>query len=285
MGPTPRRAAFFDLDKTVIAKASMVAFGKPFYRQGLISRRLLVRALWAQLVYLQLGASEEKLARVREQVLRLTRGWEQAKVSAVVRDTLDAVIEPIIYSEALELLEHHKAEGDLVLLVSASPEEIVRPLADYLGVHEVIASRAEIDDDGRYTGQMAFYSYGPYKAEAIHALAAAENLDLTASYAYSDSYTDMPMLECVGHPVVVNPDRVLLKLAREREWEVRQFVRPVRLRDRMPVPPARPTIAVVAGGALATAGALVWRATRPAPSPPSRGAARWLRRHRPRPTR
>jgi HAD superfamily hydrolase (TIGR01490 family) len=247
-------AAFFDLDKTVIARASMAAFGHHFYRGGLISRTTVVRVMATQLVYLHLGASEQKLDRIRESVLRMTRGWDQSKVSRIVRETLDDVVEPIIYAEALELLEHHQRAGRRVYIVSASPEEIVAPLAEYLGVDGVIASRAVVDLDGRYTGEMDFYAYGPFKAQAMRDVAEREGIDLESSYAYSDSYTDVPMLEAVGHPVVVNPDRVLARLARDRGWEVRQFSRPVRLRDRMPVPNL-PTAAALTGVALAATGA------------------------------
>jgi len=247
-------AAFFDLDKTVIARASIAAFGRPFYRGGLISRTTVVRALVSQFVYLHLGASEEKLHKIRESMLVLTRGWDKSQVSRIVREALDEVVEPIIFAEALELIETHRAEGRRVYLVSASPEEIVLPLADYLGVDGAIASRAVVDADGRYTGEMAFYAYGPYKAQAMRELAAAQGIDLERSYAYSDSYTDVPMLEAVGHPVAVNPDRVLARLARERGWEIVQFTRPVRLRDRVPVP-SLPTAAAVTGVALAATGA------------------------------
>src|SRR5438105_3202918 len=122
-------AAFFDLDKTVIAKASMVAFGRPLYREGLISRRVLVRALYGQLVYMYLGADEKKLERMRDSVLALTKGWEQSKVRAIVEETLEEVVEPIVYDEALDLINEHKAAGRLVFIVSASPEEIVAPLS------------------------------------------------------------------------------------------------------------------------------------------------------------
>ena len=138
----PMEAAFFDLDKTVIAKASMVAFGRPLYRQGLISRRLLVRALYGQLVYMHLGANEAKLERMRQSVLALTKGWEQARVSSIVREALTDVVEPIIYDEALELIEEHRAAGRKVFIVSASPEEIVAPLGEFLGVDAAIATRA-----------------------------------------------------------------------------------------------------------------------------------------------
>jgi HAD superfamily hydrolase (TIGR01490 family) len=253
-------AAFFDLDKTVIARASIAAFGHTFYRGGLVSRSTVVRALASQLVYLHLGASEQKLAKIRDSVLMLTRGWDQLEVARLVREALDDVVEPIIYAEAIELMDNHHAAGRRVYIVSASPEEIVQPLAEYLGADGSIASRAVIDVDGRYTGEMAFYAYGPYKAQAMRALALSDGIDLSQSYAYSDSYTDVLMLEAVGHPVAVNPDRVLTSIARERAWETVQFTRPVRLRDRVPVPNL-PTAAAVTGVAVAVLGAatLMWR--------------------------
>jgi HAD superfamily hydrolase (TIGR01490 family) len=278
-------AAFFDLDKTVIARASMVAFGRPFYRHGLITRRLMVRALWGQLVYLYLGADEARLARMRESVLALTKGWQQSQVRRIVREALTDVVTPIIYAEALELIEEHRAAGRRVFIVSASPEEIVEPLADHLEVDEAIASQARIDDDGCYTGEMAFYAYGENKAVAMGETAEREGIDLAESWAYSDSATDLPMLEAVGHPVVVNPDRELARVARERGWEVRKFERPVRLRDRVPTPPPAPTAvgatALIAGGVAA-----VWWRRRHASPPPTtvdglkRLAASWPRRLR-----
>lgn len=275
-------AAFFDLDKTVIARASMVAFGKPLLQAGMISRPLLVRALWNQLVFHHLGADEERMRKFRESALRVTKGWDQARIRAIVDETLISVIEPIVYDEALEEIRAHQAAGRLVFIVSASPEEIVLPLASYLQVDGAIASRPRIDLDGRYTGEVEFYSYGPYKVEAIEAVAERDGIDLAASYAYSDSVTDLPMLEAVGHPVVVNPDRELARIARDRNWEVHQFRTTVPLRDRVPLP--RPRLAAYALGAVAvvgvTGGLLWWWLDRqpPAPPPPThrwwpRGAA------------
>ncbi|MGH9301686.1 MAG: HAD family hydrolase [Acidimicrobiales bacterium] len=255
-------AAFFDLDKTVIATASMVAFGRPFYREGLISRRTVLRSVYGQLVYMHLGASEEKLARIRESVLALTKGWDQARIRAIVAETLEEIVEPIIYGEALDLIEAHRQMGRLVYIVSASPDEIVAPLARHLGADGAIASRPRIDGHGRYTGEMDFYAYGPFKAEAIKELAALEDIDLEGSFAYSDSYTDLPMLEVVGHAVAVNPDRLLANAARDRGWEVRQFERRVKL-DRSRRAVANPARAAAwAGIGLAGAGAAVmvgWR--------------------------
>jgi HAD superfamily hydrolase (TIGR01490 family) len=256
-------AAFFDLDKTVIARASMAAFGRPLYHGGLINRRTVLRALYAQLVYLHLGADDERLERIRESVLQLTKGWARDRVCEIVAETLAETVDPIVYREAIELIEQHRGEGRKVVIVSASPEEIVAPLGRYLGADAVIASRARLDEEGRYTGEMEFYAYGPFKAEAIAGIAAERAIDLAGSYAYSDSYTDVPMLESVGHPVAVNPDRVLQKLARERGWEIRQFVRPVRLRDRMT--PSKPAMAVTIGAMAVGAGAVAvgwWLGTR-----------------------
>jgi HAD superfamily hydrolase (TIGR01490 family) len=241
-------AAFFDLDKTVIAKASMVAFSGSLHRAGLVSRRMLVRAAWGQLIYSQFGASPAKMERMRQSVLRLTRGWEQAEISAIVRDTLVEVIEPIVYDEALDLIRSHQAAGRKVFIVSTSPEEIVAPLAQYLGVDEAIATRAELDDHGRYTGEVELYCYGPNKAQAMKAAAERDGIDLTSSYAYSDSATDIPMLEVVGHPFAVNPDRELARTAAAQGWEVLRFSNRVPLRERVPMP--APRHAALGGGAV-----------------------------------
>ena len=246
-------AAFFDLDKTVIAKASMVAFGGPLRRAGLINRRHMVRALWSGLVFHHLGADEDRMRRYRESALRITRGWDRATIAAMVHETLTDVIDPIVYAEALALIEHHRAAGRLVFLVSASPEEIVRPLGEYLGVDHTIASRASLDESGRYTGEIDFYAYGPHKAEAIREVATDLGIDLSASFAYSDSITDLPLLREVGHPFVVNPDRDLARIARLEDWPVLQFRHGVPLRERVALPPPGRLAAgaAIAGGVAA----------------------------------
>ena len=226
-------AAFFDLDKTVIARSSGLAFGKDLYREGLISKRVLMRGIAAQFVYLLVGADEKKMEQMREKVLALTKGWEKAKVESIVADVMGDVITPIIYREALELIEEHKAAGRKVILVSSSPEEIVGPLADLLEVDGFIASRARLDEEGRYTGELEFYCYGPHKVTAIQELAETDGIDLAASYAYSDSVTDVPLLEAVGNPVAANPDRDLRKIATEKGWSIVHFTKPVTLRKRL----------------------------------------------------
>ena len=258
----PRRvAAFFDLDKTVIAKASMVAFSRPLQRAGMLSRRLLIKAAWGQLAYQVFGASPEKLERLRETVLALTKGWDQVEISEIVRQTLGDVIEPIVYEEALDRIRSHQRWGHRVFIVSASPEEVVAPIAQLLGVDEAIATRAELDEHGRYSGRTERYVYAEEKVAAMHEVAERDGIDLDHSWAYSDSATDIPMLAAVGHAVAVNPDRELARAARERGWLVEHFRLEVPLRERVPMP--APRQAAVGGGALAAAalgaGAWWWR--------------------------
>jgi len=240
-------AAFFDLDKTVIARASMVAFGRSFRRAGFINRRILLRAAWNGMVFHVLGADEERMRRFRESALRITKGWDRDVVRTHVHENLTDVIDPIVYDEALALLRDHREAGHLVYLVSASPEEIVFPLAEHLGVDGAIASRARIDDEGRYTGEVDLYAYGPHKAMAITEMAHRLGIDLATSWAYSDSATDEPMLRAVGNPVAVNPDRELARLAAAEGWPVLSFNHPVPLRERVPLPS---TGRVVAGAAV-----------------------------------
>ncbi len=248
-------AAFFDLDKTVISKSSSLALTGPMYRAGLMSRSALLKGAYAQLVYLLLGADEKKMDRVKEGMLALTRGWERDQVEQIIRDAM-ADLDPYIYLEALDLMELHRALGRKVFIVSSSVEEVVRPMAERLGDVAVIATRAMVDEQGCYTGELEFYCYGAMKAQAIREVAEQGGIDLTGSYAYSDSVTDLPMLETVGHPVAVNPDRDLRKEAEKRGWQVRDFHRPVRLRQRLPHVQA-PSPGVLAGAASAVVAAVV----------------------------
>jgi HAD superfamily hydrolase (TIGR01490 family) len=257
-------AAFFDLDKTIIARSSPLALGRSFYKEGLIGRSFFLKSIYAQLVFLLMGADEEKMERMRSEAAKLTAGWEQAKVKQIVSEVLEEVISPLIYSEALELMHDHRAAGRLICIISSSPEEIVEPLAHMLRVDRYIATKPEVVD-GHYTGELTFYAYGPYKAEAIRELAEELDLDLSGSFAYTDSTTDLPMLESVGHPVVVNPDRALRQLATERDWIIESFKNPVSLRSRLPQIRApemnRPQRNGAVAGVLLLA-ALVWWASR-----------------------
>jgi HAD superfamily hydrolase (TIGR01490 family) len=256
----PRTAAFFDLDKTVIAKSSTLTFSKSFYRGGLINRRAALRTAYTQFVFLIGGADHEQMERMREYLSALCRGWNVQQVKEIVAETLHALIDPIIYDEAASLIEEHHIAGRDVVIVSTSGTEVVEPIGELLGADRVVATRMVVED-GVFTGEVEYYAYGPTKAEAIAELAESEGYDLSRCYAYSDSATDLPMLESVGHPHTVNPDRALRREAAARGWPVLTFDRPVRLKQRVPAlsMPPRPVLAVAAavGAAAATAG-LVW---------------------------
>lgn len=230
-----RTAAFFDLDKTIISTSSSLALSRPFLESGLLSRSALVRSGYAQLGYLLLGAGHERTERMKDELARTATGWEVALLDAVVAEALATSIEPVVYREALDLIAEHHAAGRDVIIVSASAENIVRPIARLLGADHVVATRMAVAD-GRYTGEIDYYAYGPAKAEAVRDLAERHGYDLAESWAYSDSVTDLPMLEAVGHPVVVNPDRALRREAVARGWEARTFRLPVRLRPRHTIP-------------------------------------------------
>jgi HAD superfamily hydrolase (TIGR01490 family) len=253
-------AAFFDLDKTVISRSSTLALGRPLYRAGMVSRGQLVRSAYAQMVYLLVGADEEKMTKLKEGMLSLTKGWHRGELERLVGTVLLEVIDPYVYQEALDLMELHRSEGRRIYIVSSSPQEIVRPLARHFGVSGVIATRAAVGADQRYTGALEFYSYGVHKADAMRALAERAGIDLERSYAYSDSMTDLPMLEAVGNPVAVNPDKDLRHEAEERGWQIRDFRRPVRLRTRLAgANPARRATGLAAVVGAAAIGALMVR--------------------------
>jgi HAD superfamily hydrolase (TIGR01490 family) len=226
------------------------------YRAGLVTRGQLVRGAYAQLVYALIGADERKMERLKEGMLQLTKGWDRYEVEDLVRDVLIDVIDPYVYQEALDLMALHQDEGRRIYIVSSSPEEVVRPLAGHFGVSGVIATRARIEE-GKYTGELEFYCFGEAKAEAIRSLAERLGIDLEGSYAYTDSITDLPMLDAVGHPVAVNPDRDLRKEAEARGWDVRDFRRPVRMRTRIVETAARPRTQVAAGVTAAVVAAAI----------------------------
>jgi len=227
-----RAAAFFDLDKTIIASSSALAFSRHFYDGGLINRRAVLRGAYAQLVFRTGGADHDQIERLRAALCAQVAGWPVHQVSEIVAETLHTVVDPVVYAEAADLIDVHHAGGLDVVIVSTSGAEIVEPIGEMLGADRVVATRMRVDD-GRYTGEIADYVYGPAKAEAVRRLAADLGYDLAECYAYSDSATDLPMLEAVGHPHAVNPDRALRREAAARGWPVLDFDHPVPLRRRI----------------------------------------------------
>jgi len=252
-------AAFFDLDKTIIATSSSAAFSRPFMREGLVTRTDAVRAAYAHFLFSVGGADERQTSRLRDALSELVKGWEVAKVTGIVSETIHELIDPVVYQEALSLIRRHQENGREVVIVSASGAELVAPIAELLGAEHWIASQMEIKD-GTYTGEITFYAYGENKAVALRELAEERGYDLDSSYAYSDSITDAPMLSAVGHGFVVNPDRGLRRAAVKNGWGVLYFRKPVALRKADATGPAIATVAFVTLGVVI--GALIMRAAR-----------------------
>ena len=244
-----RIAAFFDLDKTVIAKSSILAFTRPFFEHGLLNRRAVLASSYAQLLFVLSTVDQERVDRMREHIAQMCKGWDVEQIRSIVNETLDEIVTPLVYAEAKDLIADHLARGHDVVIVSASGEEVVTPIAQALGASYSAASRMRIVD-GRYAGELEFYCFGEAKSTAIRELAVEHGYDLTRSYAYSDSATDVPMLQAVGKPRAVNPDRALRRIANENRWLILNFTRPVPLSRRVR-PSAKGLIRLAAAGASA----------------------------------
>ena len=255
----PRVAAFFDLDKTIIATSSSAAFSKPFYAGGLITRGDVLRSAYAHFLFMMGNADEDQTERMRAHLSTLATGWDVSKVQQIVAETVHELIDPYVYAEAVNLIAEHHELGHDVVIVSASGAELVEPIATVLGADHVIATRMAVVD-GKYTGEMDFYAYGDQKASAMRELADSRGYDLSRCYAYSDSITDAPMLAAVGHGFAVNPDRTLRRLAVDNGWGVLTFTRPVALRSGLR--PPTPVLAAAGAAAVLTTAWLVWRVVR-----------------------
>ncbi|QAY69825.1 HAD family hydrolase [Xylanimonas protaetiae] len=254
-----RVAAFFDLDKTIIATSASAALSRPFYEGGLVTRGDVLRSAYAHFLFVVGSADADQTERMRKHLSELAAGWDVEKVRQIVAETVHDVIDPYVYAEAVDLIAEHHELGHDVVVVSASGAELVEPIAAVLGADHTIATRMKVSE-GRYTGEMDFYAYGENKAVAIRELAERYGYDLERSYAYTDSITDAPMLDAVGHGFAVNPDRTLRRLAAERGWGTLQFTRPVALRTALR--PPTPVLAVLGAAAVAVVAFCVWRSVR-----------------------
>jgi HAD superfamily hydrolase (TIGR01490 family) len=215
-------AAFFDLDRTLLRRSSALALAGSFRERGLISRRQLLQAAAWQLLFVARGASHEAVRSAAEDGLRVLAGHRPEELRALVADAMEPVLRPLVYAEPLHLVEQHRERGERVFVVSASLQEIVEAIAEDLGLDGGLGTICEVRD-GRYTGRALRALHAEAKAECLREVAARDGLDLAACTAYSDSHTDLPFLEAVGHPIVVNPDRALRRIAGERDWPVLEF--------------------------------------------------------------
>ena len=248
------RAAFFDLDRTLIRRSSALALAGSFQERGLIGRKQLAKAAAWQVYFAARGAGAETVRKAAQDGLMLLEGLEVEEMRALVAGAMEPALKPLVYREPLDLIARHRDRGERVYVVSATVQEIVEPLALELGFDGALGSLCEIVD-GRYTGRSLRACHGEGKAEAVRELAAREGIDLTASTAYSDSHTDLPFLQVVGNPVVVNPDRDLRRIARDRGWPILTFSEPL-------YPVARRRLSPALIGVPLALGAAVWAVRR-----------------------
>lgn len=217
-----RSAAFFDLDKTIIAKSSVLAFAGPLYEAQLLTRRDVTRSAYAQFAYVSGRSDHAQMEKMRTYLSALIAGWNTTTLRRVVRAHLDQVVSPLIFTEATALIQEHRDAGRDVVMVTSTGADLAEPIGALLKVDHVVSTQM-VEKDGHYTGEISDYMYAERKAEAITELASEHGYDLAASYAYSDSGTDRPMLAAVGHPHAVNPDRELRRIAAEQAWPILAF--------------------------------------------------------------
>jgi HAD superfamily hydrolase (TIGR01490 family) len=217
-----RTAAFFDLDRTLLRRSSALALAGSFRERGLIGRGQLAKAAAWQLLFVARGAGAETVRRASEDGLMILKGFRVDDLRSLVAEAMEPVLKPLIYRDPLRLVERHRVQGEPVYIVSATLQEIVDELARELDFDGALGSVCEIVD-GVYTGRALRPCHGEAKAAAVRELADREGFDLSGSTAYSDSHSDLAFLEAVGHPVAVNPDRELRRVAQERGWPVLAF--------------------------------------------------------------
>jgi HAD superfamily hydrolase (TIGR01490 family) len=215
----PRAAAFFDLDKTMMAGSSGIFFARAAYESGMISRRRLARDVYENLRFRLRGSTDDRADEVRKRVGEMIAGVPVHVLARMSPRVLAGVL-PRLYPQMLERAWSHQDAGLLVYIVTAASQEMADLLAHVLSFDGGVGSRSEIVD-GRYTGRPAGpFNYREGKLQSLRELSAGEAIDLDASYAYSDSESDLPMLRAVGHPVVVNPDADLRRIALQEGWEI-----------------------------------------------------------------
>jgi HAD superfamily hydrolase (TIGR01490 family) len=219
-----RRAAFFDVDKTLLPGSSLYLLARGMYRRGFYTWRDLVGFALGQITFRVTGAEGRRgMAAARESALAFVEGKSQEELVQLGHDVVVEVIGPRIYPGMRRVIDVHHANGDRTYLVTAAPRELAERMAAYLGMDGALGTEAELVD-GVYTGRLIGpVLHGPAKLDAVVRLAEQEGIDLRESSAYSDSVNDRPMLEGVAHPVAVNPDRQLRDLAAQRGWPVQDF--------------------------------------------------------------
>jgi HAD superfamily hydrolase (TIGR01490 family) len=239
-----RAAAFFDLDKTLMAGSSGMHFGRAAYRTGMVSRKQLLAWATDHLRYRLRGTTDERAQALLAEVRDLLAGVPEREIARMAPELLAGIL-PRIYPQMLDEVHAHQDAGRATFIVSAAGNELVALLARVLGMSGGIGTAYEVDADGLLTGDLdGPFMYGEGKVEAVRRYADEHDIYLEASWAYSDSVSDLPMLRAVGIPVAVNPDAELARIAAEEGWRVMRFEK---LGRRLAIAGATMTAAAVGG--------------------------------------
>ncbi|MGH2775480.1 MAG: HAD family hydrolase [Actinomycetota bacterium] len=222
--PKTQRAAFFDLDRTLIPGSSLFLMARAAYEQDLFRVRDIMRFGWGQMIFRMRGENRGGMELSRESTLEFVTGKSQAELVEMGDEIAEERILPRVYADIVRVIEAHHKRGDATFLVTASPIELAGRIAQSLDMTGAIATVSEVDHNGYYTGRLVGpVMHGPEKAAAVREKAAELGFDLLQCHAYSDSRNDLPLLEAVGHPHAVNPEHNLRRTALQRGWPIHEL--------------------------------------------------------------
>lgn len=219
------RAAFFDLDKTLVPGSSLFLLARGMYDRDFYRARDIARLAWSQFVFRFLGKETEAgMESSRNSALEFVKGRDAAEIRALGREIAEEQVLPRVYADIAAVIRQHNEAGDQTWLLTAAPQELAELVASGLGMNGARGTIAGIDEHGRYTGELiGEIAHGPAKAKIAAELADERDIDMRESAAYSDSINDLPLLESVGHPHAVNPDHALRRIARARGWPIHEL--------------------------------------------------------------
>jgi HAD superfamily hydrolase (TIGR01490 family) len=221
--PVKKSAAFFDLDNTLLRGSSTFLFGKEAFKLNFFSRRDFWRFGSQQLRFIWRGESAKMLKNMADRAMSLAAGQDAAELEKLIETVWEAQISKRLWPETVRIAQEHVASGREVWIVTASPVQMGEFIAKKLGLTGALGTNLEIKD-GKLTGEFVGTPlHGKDKAVAVKALAQDRGIGLKKSYAYSDSHNDLYMLARVGHPVAVNPDKILYKYAKAAGWKILDF--------------------------------------------------------------
>jgi HAD superfamily hydrolase (TIGR01490 family) len=219
-----RRAAFFDLDKTLIPGSSLFLLARGLYERDMFRVRDLIRFGWGQMMFRLRGERRRGMDMSRQSTLDFVAGRSQEELMSWGREIVEERILPLVYEDIVDVIKTHAQRGDSTYLVTAAPIELARTIAEALGMTGAVATVSEVDEHGFYTGRLSGpVVHGTEKAKAVAEMAAEIGIELAECAAYSDSVNDLPLLESVGYPHAVNPEHELRRIATARGWPIHEL--------------------------------------------------------------